>query len=260
MSNSRPGSHIELHNNADKDYARQYSQDFVSRWDELIDWDKRSAGEGTFFTELLFSVGACSVLDVSTGSGFHAVQLRKAGFRVCANDGSQTMVDRAKINFARHKLNIPITCCDWLDLDPRKLGTFDAVLCLGSSLCHVFDEDERIAVLRRFHSLLRPGGVLVVDQRNFQAILEGNFRSSGRYYYCGTTARVTLGEVSESLCEFVYSFSDDETYRLRVAPIRPQQLRREISRAQFRGVKSFGDFKPMYDPMHSDFIIHVAHR
>jgi glycine/sarcosine N-methyltransferase len=244
--------------NIDQDYARQYSEDFVSRWDELIDWDKRAVGEGSFFTDLLLRAGVCSVLDVSTGSGFHAVQLRKAGFRVRASDGSQTMVDRAKVNFARHGVDIPIGCCDWLGLDPARLGIFDAVVCLGSSFCHVFDEDERLAVLRRFHSLLRPGGLLVVDQRNFQAILQGNFSSSGRYYYCGKSARVTLGEVSEGLCEFVYTFSDDATYRLRVAPIRPQRLRNEILRGGFFGVQSYGDFKQVYDPMLVDFIIHVA--
>jgi GH25 family lysozyme M1 (1,4-beta-N-acetylmuramidase) len=34
---------------SDQHYAHQYNTDFVSRWDELIDWDKRAAGEGTFF-------------------------------------------------------------------------------------------------------------------------------------------------------------------------------------------------------------------
>lgn len=260
MRQRRLSTQSDLSHSVDQDYARQYSGDFVSRWDELIDWDKRAFGEGSFFTDVLLSLGACSVLDVSTGSGFHAVQLKKAGFRVRASDGSQTMVDRATVNFARHGVKIPITCCDWMDLDPAQLGTFDAVLCLGSSLCHVFDEAERVAVLQRFHELLRPGGVLIVDQRNFQAILAGHFKSSGRYYYCGQTAQVTLGEVSDQLCEFVYTFSDEATYRLRVAPVRPLKLCSEILQAGFSGVQSFGDFKPLYDPLRCDFIIHVALR
>jgi glycine/sarcosine N-methyltransferase len=259
MPYHRLSNQSDLPHSVDQDYARQYSQDFVSRWDELIDWDKRAIGEGSFFTDVLLNAGVCTVLDVSTGSGFHAVQLKKAGFDVRASDGSQTMVDRATVNFARHGVDIPIACCDWMDLDPARLGTFDAVLCLGSSLCHVFDEGERVAVLQRFHQLLRPGGLLVVDQRNFQAILAGHFKSSGRYYYCGQTAQVTLGEVNDHLCEFVYTFSDEAVYRLRVAPIRPQHLRSEILAAGFKGVYSFGDFKSLYDPMRADFIIHVAH-
>lgn len=75
--------------------------DFVERWDELIDWNKRAAGEGSFFYDLLRPAGAWRVLDAATGSGFHAAQLHKAGFDVTACDGSPTMVDRARRNFDR---------------------------------------------------------------------------------------------------------------------------------------------------------------
>ncbi|MDB6142721.1 MAG: hypothetical protein JWP80_1765 [Pseudomonas sp.] len=243
---------------SDADYAGQYSRDFVSRWDELIDWEKRASGEGNFFVDQLRKANAFSVLDVSTGSGFHAVQLRKAGFYVVACDGSPTMVKRAAQNFHRYGQSIPLHQSDWLDLDPRKLGTFDAVVCLGSSLCHVFDQNNRHQVLKRFRSLLKPGGLLIVDQRNFQAIRAGRFKSTGQYYYCGTTAYVGLGEVSEEVCEFVYTFSDRTSFRLRVYPILPTQLSAEIESADFDRVRSYGDFKPIYDVLSCDFIIHTA--
>jgi len=240
------------------DYATQYTRDFVSRWDELIDWDKRAAGEGSFFVDLLSKLGAETVIDVSTGSGFHAVQLHKAGFNVLACDGSPTMVERARINAKSRGLDIPILQRDWLELDPRRLGTFDAVLCLGSSLCHVFDKYDRHWVLRRFRQLLKPGGLLVVDQRNFRAIRAGRFKSSGRYYYCGRNAEVSLGQVSDQLCEFIYTFSDGACYRLQVYPILPEELKGEISEAGFFWPQSFGDFRHIYDPLDCDFIIHTA--
>jgi glycine/sarcosine N-methyltransferase len=243
---------------SDADYAHQYGDDFVSRWDQLIDWEKRAAGEGTFFIDQLMAAKAFTVLDVSTGSGYHAVQLRKAGFYVVACDGSPTMVKRADANFRERDLMIPLHQCDWLDLDSQKLGTFDAVVCLGSSLCHVFDQNTRHQVLKRFRSLLKPGGLLMVDQRNFQAIRSGHFKSSGRYYYCGKTAHVGLGEVSNDLCEFVYTFDDQASFRLRVYPILPAQLRAEIELADFGLGRSYGDFKPIYDIMSCDFIIHTA--
>jgi glycine/sarcosine N-methyltransferase len=243
----------------DHDYARQYAEDFVARWDELIDWEKRAAGEGAFFSDLLRQARAWRVLDVATGSGFHAAQLHKAGFDVTASDGSPTMVDRARHNLDRLGVAVPVHCCDWQALDPRVLGTFDAVLCLGSSLCHVFDRDERVAVLKRFRQLLKPGGVLLVDQRNFEAILAGRFSSSGRYYYCGKTAHVSLGELNEALCEFIYDFADGARYRLRVCPIRPRQLQEELRAAGFRSPHAYGDFQPVYDVMNADFIVHYAH-
>jgi glycine/sarcosine N-methyltransferase len=258
----QPSSPVRLADPADEDYARQYNADFVSRWDELIDWDKRAAGEAHFFTDVLLGAGACRVFDVSTGSGFHAAQLRKACFDVTACDGSPTMVQQARANFKRLDVAIPVYESDWADLNRlqrrHRLGVFDAVLCLGSSICHLFDREQRIEALRRFRALLKPGGMLLIDQRNFQAILAGHFTSSGQYYYCGKTARVTIGTLHDSLCEFIYTFADGACYRLRVFPILPAQLRSELRAAGFSIQQSFGDFKRVYDPLHTDFIIHQA--
>ncbi|WP_341959070.1 class I SAM-dependent methyltransferase [Pseudomonas sp. RC10] len=259
---NQASSPVRLADTADADYARQYNADFVSRWDELIDWDKRAAGEGHFFTDLLLAAGACRVFDASTGSGYHAAQLRKACFEVTACDGSPTMVQQARANLGRLDIHIPIYQSDWADLNRlqrrHRLGSFDAVVCLGSSLCHLFDREQRIEALRRFRGLLKPGGMLLIDQRNFQAILAGHFTSSGQYYYCGKTAKVTIGALHDSLCEFVYTFADGARYQLRVFPLLPAQLRSELRAAGFSIQQSFGDFKRVYDPMHADFIIHQA--
>ena len=119
-------------------YARQYSADFVERWDELIDWEKRKAGEGGFFENLLRSHGVRSVIDVSTGSGFHAVQLKQAGFEVVATDGSSTMLTKARANFRKHGLDIQSHYRDWHSLDPQELASLTpwcawAVRCAMSS-------------------------------------------------------------------------------------------------------------------------------
>ncbi|WP_348749303.1 class I SAM-dependent methyltransferase [Pseudomonas rhodesiae] len=239
-------------------YSTQYSADFVERWDELIDWKKRKAGESGFFENLLRNHGVQTVIDVSTGSGFHAVQLKQAGFDVVATDGSPTMLTKARANFRRYELTIPCHHRDWHALDPQELGQFDAVVCLGSSLCHVFEANERMKVLQAFRALLKPGGLLVVDQRNFAAIRAGHFKSSGHYYYCGANVSVSLGQVDESLCEFIYRFDNAEQYRLQVYPILPSELTQEVLGCGFSEHTSYGDFQVDYDRMQCDFVIHTA--
>lgn len=239
-------------------YATQYSKPFVERWDDLIDWEKRKAGENGFFEGLLKRHGVRSVIDVSTGSGFHAVQLKQAGFDVVATDGSSTMLTKARANFRAHELDIQSHYRDWLSLDPQDLGQFDAVVCLGSSLCHVFEANARLNVLEKFRALLKPGGLLVVDQRNFFAIRAGNFKSSGNYYYCGKHASVSLGRLDEDLCEFIYSFDNEEEYRLEVYPLLPGKLTTQVLASGFCAHESYGDFQRDYDMMTCDFIIHTA--
>src|SRR5699024_1994603 len=76
-------------------YQHEYVHNFVERWDEYIDWDGRAASEGNFFIDLLKKYGCRSVIDAATGTGFHSVQLLKAGFEVASIDGSPQMLAKA---------------------------------------------------------------------------------------------------------------------------------------------------------------------
>ena len=68
-------------------YQAEYVQSFVEKWDELIDWEARAKSEGAFFIELLQRLGKHKILDVATGTGFHSVQLLKAGLSLTSCDG-----------------------------------------------------------------------------------------------------------------------------------------------------------------------------
>ena len=69
-------------------YVKEYVGGFVEKWDALIDWEARAKSEGQFFIDILRSRGKHTVLDVAAGTGFHSVQLQKAGFDVTSVDGS----------------------------------------------------------------------------------------------------------------------------------------------------------------------------
>lgn len=84
---------------------------------------------------------------------------------------------------------------NWLTLedDVRRMedvqagALFDAVLCLGNSLSALPDFEGGLSKQRRavrnLWSLVRPGGLLVIDHRNYNCILEtGIFPSSNIYY------------------------------------------------------------------------------
>jgi len=76
-------------------YHSEYVQKFVEKWDDLIDWDARAESESGFFIQVLKAAGKRKILDVSTGTGFHSVQLLRAGFDVTSVDGSANMLIKA---------------------------------------------------------------------------------------------------------------------------------------------------------------------
>lgn len=242
----------------DPDLSTQYGADFVERWDHLINWKQRAAGEERFFEKILWEAGAQRVLDAAAGTGYHSVSLAHAGFDVTGVDASAEMVNKAVANAQEKGVDVDFLQADWRYLSQSVSGRFDAIVCLGSSFPHLFDESDRSRALTEFHALLNPGGLLIVDHRNFDAIRARRFRSSGDYYYCGDGVDISIDEVSDVLCRFRYRFPDDSVHHLEVYPVRDEELRGLLTQAGFFEQRTFGDFQEEFDLLDCDFIIHTA--
>jgi SAM-dependent methyltransferase len=241
-------------------YHAEYVQAFVEKWDELIDWKARAESEGKFFIQLLESHGASKVLDVATGTGFHSVQLLRAGFDVTSADGNAQMLSRAFEN-ARSQGHILRTIqADWRWLTRDVHDKYDAVICLGNSFTHLFDEMDRRRSLVEFYSVLKHDGVLILDQRNYDAILDSGFKSKHKYYYCGESVVAEPIHVDAGLARFRYAFPDGSEYKLNMFPLRKGYTQQLISEAGFQAFQTFGDFQETYHDADPDFFVHIAQK
>jgi SAM-dependent methyltransferase len=110
------------------------------------------------------------VLDCACGAGFEAIALTQAGFQVSATDASEGMVAEARRRFERTGLDIPVTQCSW-DALPGLFGAeFDGVVCVGNSLAHSPSPEAMVDSLRAMCSVLRPGGLLVLESRDWEHV------------------------------------------------------------------------------------------
>jgi sarcosine/dimethylglycine N-methyltransferase len=174
--------------NRDTDlYRGEYIMSFVEKWDELIDWTARAESEGQFFIDVLRARGKETVLDVACGTGFHSVRLKEAGFNVTSADGSAAMVAKAFQNGQSHGLILKTVQADWRWLNRDIQGKYDAIICLGNSFTHLHTEADRRRALAEFYAALKHDGMLILDQRNYDAILDHGF--STRYTSPSTLAR-----------------------------------------------------------------------
>ncbi len=135
---------------------------------------------------------------------------------------------------------------------------FDAIICLGNAFTHLFEEDERKKALKEIHSLLKPGGIAIIDQRNYDAVLDNGFSSKHEHYYLGETVGVRPAYIRQEAVELEYHYSDGETHCLTLFPIRQEHLTNLLKQAGFVSVVRFGDFKRDYEFYEPDFIVHVA--
>lgn len=241
-------------------YQAEYVRSFVEKWDELIDWEARARSEGRFFIDLLRGRGKQKVLDVATGTGFHSVQLVRGGFDVTSADGNVDMLVKAFENGKRHGVLMRTVHADWRTLTKNIHGKYDAVICLGNSFTHLFQESDRRRALAEFYAVLKHDGMLVLDQRNYDRILDQGFSSKHTYYYCGENVKAEPEYMDEGLARFRYDFPDGSEFHLNMFPLRKAYTRKLIGEAGFQSVKTYGDFVETYQEQEPDFFVHVAEK
>ncbi|MDR7300162.1 glycine/sarcosine N-methyltransferase [Haloactinomyces albus] len=242
-------------------YTHEYVGGFVDKWDDLIDWKKRYESEGQFFVDQLKARGVKSVLDAATGTGFHSVRLLEEGFETVSADGSPQMLAQAFSNglaYGGHILRVVNADWRWLNRDVH--GEYDAIICLGNSFTHLFSERDRRKALAEFYAMLKHDGVLIIDQRNYDSILDDGFSSKHTYYYAGEDVSAEPDHIDEGLARFKYTFPDKSEYYLNMYPLRKNYTRRLLREVGFQRIDTYGDFQETYGDTEPDFFIHIAEK
>ncbi len=150
---------------------------FSSEYDRFVNWTNRLGVEMPFLEKTLRKAGAERVLDSACGTGMHAIALAQVGFKATGADFSVGMVAKARKNAAVAKAEVIFEQAGFGELE-KTFGakTFDAVLCLGNSLPHVSNHEQLNTTLVDFAACLKPGGLLLVQNRNFDSVMEKKMR------------------------------------------------------------------------------------
>jgi glycine/sarcosine/dimethylglycine N-methyltransferase len=242
-------------------YTQEYVTSFVEKWDELIDWKRRALSEGRFFIDQLKARNVRTVLDVATGTGFHSVRLLEEGFETVSADGSPHMLAKAFENARERGGHIlRVVHADWRWLNRDVHGEYDAIVCLGNSFTHLFSERDRRKALAEFYAMLKHDGVLIIDQRNYDALLDGAYSNRHTYYYCGEDVTAEPEHVDDGLARFRYTFPDKSQYHLNMYPLRKDYMRRLMRDVGFQRVDTYADFQDTHPESEPDFFIHVAEK
>lgn len=243
-------------------YKSEYTKNFVSYWDDLIGWEGRAQGEGGFFQRLLSAYGARSVLDAACGTGFHSVMLARDGFEVTASDGSENMLAQTVENAGRHGVELAdARIADWLRLtEVHGEARFDALICLGNAFTHLFDHELRRQALRQMYNVVKPGGLVVIDHRNYDRMLNEGYSSKHMYYYTGEGVDARPVELHDTLAHFEYTFPDGEVFHLKLYPLKQGYMRHLLEEAGFHDIITYGDFERPFVEGEVDFMQQIALR
>lgn len=245
---------------------------FSSDYDRFVNWTGRLTVEMPFLQRQLQEAGAQRVLDAACGTGMHAIALAQAGFKVAGADLSAGMVEHARANAYDKHVTVQFQQAGFGELaDAFGRGAFDAVLCLGNSLPHLLSKEELSASLMDFANCLKPGGLFLIQNRNFDMIMENRIR-----WMEPQTAR---DDHSEWLFLRFYDFEPDSlltfnvvtlhregentwtqsNYSTQLRPLLSNEMRSSLKIAGFRSVSFFGDMSgASFDAMSSGNLVICA--
>jgi len=148
-------------------------RELAEEWVNYVDPKRRlSEGLGAFLDSVLGDTRF--VLDAGAGIGCDSVYLLSKGHHVTTNEVDELLCAEAEQYAASEGARLNMISLLWEDPPEQLPGNmrFEAVLCLGNSLCLVDDTGSRLQCLRAFHQALVSDGTLVIDERNFQLILD----------------------------------------------------------------------------------------
>ena len=180
---------------------------------------------------------------------------------VTSADGNAQMLVKAFENARQHGHVMRTVHADWRWLNRGVHDQlFDAVICLGNSFTHLFEDHDRRRALAEFYAVLKHDGMLVLDQRNYDRILDKGFASKHKYYYCGEKVSAEPVHVDEGLARFEYKFDDGTSHHLNMFPLRKDYMIQLLHDAGFQKVETYGDFQESYSDTNPDFYVHVAYK
>jgi glycine/sarcosine N-methyltransferase len=235
----------------------------VEIWADFVDWPKRKAGEAGFIKRNLAKHGCRSVYDLCVGGGFDSIELLLTGFDVTSNEVDDAFLELANRNAEDRGVSLSITRFDWRELPPHP--EFDSAIMMGNSLIYMPDPVERQKVICNVYGLLNPGGVFIIDRRNFEyilsereEILRGNFRYSREFVYCGEHVNGYPVAIEDK--GVLFEYLDKRTgkkYNIMQYPVMEEEMNVLLRQAGFREVNTYYDYKEV-KPAHHDFTQHVA--
>jgi len=267
----------------------QYADGKAAKLWQLYIGDQKNRTEKykNFLIGLLKRKNVKTVLDAACGTGVDSVMLVEEGFKVTSTDASDKMLkDAYASRWERRKEKMfdewVIGEANWLTLDQQVSvppGGYDALVVMGNSFAHLpdshGDQRDQRKCIENFSKLVKPGGIFVIDHRNYDYILEKGHAPKNNIYYNSNhikDIKTSIMYVNQTANQITLDYfmdvedeeakTDETHFRLSYYPHTVREFS-SLLRSAF-GTRSkhtvYADFKSMAEEPEPSFYIHVVEK
>jgi SAM-dependent methyltransferase len=181
------------------------------------------------------------ILDLCCGTGQLSAKLSALGYRVTGIDGSSAM-----LNYARE--NAPGV--EFMQADARNFKLprkYDAVVSVFDSINHIMTLRELGEVFSRVHSVLKPGGLFLLDLNTEPGYLhewQGDFSIIEDDHVCVVQNSYSPSRRTATFDTTIFRFTDGYWHRTDVVLYQkchdPTRVKSALKKARFTEVEVFG--------------------
>lgn len=208
-----------------------------------------------------------TILDAGCGTGRYAGELARRGYVVEGVDRSSELIEIARQSVRGYGKSVSFRVGDILALPASQ---YRGILCRGV-LNDIVNDDERLSVFAAFTRALQPGGVLILDVREWEATSDRKrrepiFRKSvdtdrGKLTFTSTTELDREGQqlvLSETHTLVNDTGEHSSDYRFVMRCWTRSALKSVLERGGFGTVEYFGAYDPAIHAGATDRLVAVA--
>lgn len=253
---------------------------FSNDYDRFVNWKSRLAYEIPFIIHTIDRVNLSQpnpsrILDTACGTGMHIIDLAGRGYLTAGADISHGMIERALENSEAAGVQVELKTAGFGQLhaafNSSPLFPFDTILCLGNSLPHITNSDGLINTLLDFYACLRPGGNVLIQNRNFDAVMRDQQRWMEPQSFRQDESEWLFLRFYDYLPDNLIDFNiinlfrsgpgnwQQKVHTTRLRPILQSDLIEALRATGFDNIHSFGSMQgEQYDPSTSGNLIVTA--
>lgn len=142
---------------------------------DLLDTDKKYAAVRRNWASLIEGKDIRTMLDVSIGTGSMTLPVCDLGVELSGSDLSRDMLDKCAKKAVEKGYDVKLVQSDFCSVAEKFDRQFDLVASTGNSLPHV-SNNRVLTALSQMDALVKPGGWLYYDIRNWDRILAEHTR------------------------------------------------------------------------------------
>jgi ubiquinone/menaquinone biosynthesis C-methylase UbiE len=227
--------------------AESFFDKYAGEYDWLTNAEGRTEGHRREVDALIERFNPRRVLDAGCATGLTASLFASKGIEAVGLDRSRSMLEVAKGKYATAGLPLKFRSGSFESLPTNLSSGFDLVVCLANSIVGVGSKSNLIKSLKGFKRVLQPGGYLVLQALNVDALADRQLMPVRTTYHDGVFySRFMERTGSRSLLYILRVDSRQmppqaELFRHESAGISISALSNGLKRAGFTEVKSFAD-------------------